>query len=99
MITHSLDVFNIICETFSVILCSGYYLPEENAFYGPLTLDMLKNLYMQKSFIFPSTVSLEYGICDYQKALYQIQKQMIYSKDIELMKKSSCNVMSVGIYA
>ena len=25
VITHSLDVFNIICDTFSVILCSGFY--------------------------------------------------------------------------
>ena len=81
VITHSLDVFNIICDTFSVILCSGYYLSEENAFYGPLALDMLKNLHMQKAFIFPSAVSLDYGICDYQKDLYQIQKQMIYSSD------------------
>lgn len=81
VITHSLDVFNILCDTFSVILCGGYYLPEENSFYGPLALDMFKNLYMQKSFIFPSTVSLEYGICDYQKDLYQIQKQLIYSSD------------------
>lgn len=36
---------------------------------------------MQKAFIFPSAVSLEYGICDYQKNLYQVQKQMIYSSD------------------
>ena len=81
MITHSLDVFNIICNKFSVILCSGYYLPEENSFYGPLALDMLKNLHMQKAFIFPSAVSIEFGICDYQKDLYQIQKQLIYSSD------------------
>ena len=81
VITHSLDVFNIICNTFSVILCSGYYLPAENSFYGPLALDMLKNLHMQKAFIFPSAVSFEFGICDYQKDLYQIQKQMIYSSD------------------
>ena len=81
VITHSLDVFNIICDTFSVILCGGYYMPEENSLYGSPALDMLKNLHMQKTFIFPSAVSLEFGICDYQKDLYQIQKQMIYASD------------------
>ena len=42
---------------------------------------MLKNLHMQKAFIFPSAVSFEFGICDYQKDLYQIQEQMIKSSD------------------
>ena len=81
VITHSLDVFNILCDSFSVILCGGYYLPNEKAFYGSLALGMLKNLHMQKAFIFPSAVSLEFGICDYQKDLYQIQEQMIKSSD------------------
>ena len=81
VITNSLDVFNILCDSFSVILCGGYYLPYEKAFYGSLTLSMLKNLHMQKAFIFPSAVSFEFGICDYQKDLYQIQEQMIKSSD------------------
>ena len=81
VVTHSIDVFNILCDSFSVILCGGYYLPNEKAFYGSLTLSMLKNLHMQKAFIFPSAVSFEFGICDYQKDLYQIQKQLIKSSD------------------
>ena len=56
-------------------------MPNEKAFYGSLTLSMLKNLHMQKAFIFPSAVSLEFGICDYQRDLYQIQEQMIKSSD------------------
>ena len=83
IITHSTDVFNLLRdhEDFSVILCGGYYMRHENAFYGELTLDMLKTLHIQKCFIFPSAVSLEYGIWDYQKELYQVQKQMIKSSD------------------
>ena len=42
---------------------------------------MLKNLHMQKAFVFPSALSLEYGICDYQEDLYPIQKQLIQSSD------------------
>lgn len=81
VITNSLDVFNILNCEFCVILCGGHYLPSEKSFYGSLAIDMLKNLHMQKAFIFPSAVSLEYGICDYQKDLYQIQEQMMKSSD------------------
>lgn len=83
VVTHSMDVFEILSghKDFSVILCGGYYLREENAFYGGLTLDMLNGLHIQKAFIFPSAVSLEYGIYDYQKDLYQIQKQLMRSSD------------------
>ena len=79
VITHSKDVFNILCDhkDFTVILCGGYYLREDNAFCGELTLDMYRSLHTQKAFIFPSAVSFEYGICDFQKDLYQVQKQLM----------------------
>ncbi len=92
VVTHSKDVFNILCnhKDFSVILCGGHYLRGENAFCGELTLNMLRSLHIQKSFIFPSAVSLEYGICDYQKDLYQVQKQMIVSSDkVHILADSS----------
>jgi len=83
VVTHSIDVFEMLSDhkEFSVILCGGYYLREENAFYGELTLNMLKNLHLQKAFIFPTAVSFEYGIYDYQNDLYQIQKQLMKSSD------------------
>lgn len=81
VITYSLDVFNVLKENFNVILCGGYYMNEENYFYGPQTINMLSELHIQKSFICPSAVSLEYGIFDYQKDAYMIQKQMLKSSD------------------
>ncbi len=83
VVTHSMDVFEILSnhKDFSVILCGGHYLREENAFYGELTINMLNSLHIQKAFIFPSAISLEYGIYDYQKDLYQMQKQMMQSSD------------------
>lgn len=83
VITHSLDVFNILCshKDFSVILCGGHFLQSENAFCGFLTLNMIDTLHINKAFIFPSAVSLEYGICDYHRDLYQIQKKFIQSSD------------------
>lgn len=83
VITYSMDVFEILSnhKEFSVILCGGHYLREENAFYGELTLNMLNSLHVQKAFIFPSAVSLEYGIFDYQSDVYQLQKQLLKSSD------------------
>lgn len=81
VVTHSLDVFNILYDNFSVILCGGYFLADEKIFYGSLALEMLQKLHMQKSFIFPSAVSLQFGICDFQKDSYPIQKQIMKSSD------------------
>lgn len=92
VITHSLDVFNILSgqDGFSLILTGGHYLEKENTFYGVLTLNTLDNLHIQKAFIFPSAVSLEHGICDYQKELYQIQKKLVsISDDIYILADSS----------
>ena len=92
IVTHSMDIFEMLSDykDFSVILCGGHYLREENAFYGELTLNMLNSLHIQKAFIFPSAVSLENGICDYQKHLYQIQKQLIkLSNEIYILADSS----------
>lgn len=83
VVTHSLEVFNILCyhKDFEVILCGGYFNKEENAFYGSLALDTLRKIHVQKAFIFPSAISIEFGICDYQEDLYQIQRQMLKCAD------------------
>lgn len=83
VVTNSMDVFNILvgCEGFSVILCGGYFMKNENAFYGSLTINMLKNLHIQKVFICPSAVSIEHGICDYQDELYLVQEQLLKIAD------------------
>ncbi len=79
VLTHSMDIFEILRENsgFEIILTGGQYMHKENSFYGTLTLDMLSSMHVQKSFIFPSAISLEYGICDFQPDLYAIQKKMI----------------------
>ena len=83
VVTHSLDVFELLCRypQFRMILCGGYFLKHENTFYGQLVLDTLKNLHMQKVFLFPSAVSLQYGICDHQEELYALQRQLLECGD------------------
>lgn len=83
VVTHSLDVFNSLCyhKDFKVILCAGFFDKKENAFYGSLVLDSLAKIHVQKAFIFPSALSIEFGICDYQDELLQIQKQILKCSD------------------
>ena len=83
VVTHSLDVFNLLSnfKEFRVILCGGYFLPEENSFYGQLTLDMLSKLHVSRLFLFPSAISLHHGICGYFEKLYQVQLKMLGCAD------------------
>lgn len=83
VVTYSLDVFHILSpnKNFCVILCGGYYMENENAFYGALTIDTLQKIHVQKAFICPSAVSLKGGICDYQNDLFQIQEKLFECSD------------------
>lgn len=78
IVTHSVDVFEVLrnYKDFNVILCGGFYLREENAMYGSMALEMLEGLHLQKAFIFPSAISMECGIGDFQPELFQVQKKM-----------------------
>lgn len=64
VVTYSLDVLNALRDLpeYTVILAGGTYLPEEGAFVGPATADLISRIYVQKAFIFPSMLSLEKGI-------------------------------------
>ncbi len=83
VITHSVDVFEILNneEKINVILCGGHYLKKEKAFYGTLTLDMLSRLHAGKAFLFPSAISVNRGIMDFNNELAQVQERMLYTAD------------------
>lgn len=100
VVTHSMDVFEMLSnhKDFSVILCGGHYLREENAFYGEITRNMLQSLHVQKVFIFPTAVSLENGIYDYQNDLYQIQKQWLKSSEKIYILADSSKFEKTALY-
>ena len=92
IITYSLDIFNILSknEGFTVILCGGNFDRDENSFYGSLAIDMLSSLHIQKAFIFPSAVSLDFGIGVYQEHLLLIQKKLMeISNEVYILADSS----------
>ncbi len=82
VVTYSMDVFLLLQDTdFDIILCGGNYLKSENCFYGPLALDAFKKLYIKKSFVFPSAVSLQHGICIYSTEIYILLQNMMQSSE------------------
>ncbi len=92
IVTYSLDVFNILSkhEEFSVILCGGHFDKSENCFYGSLVLDTLSSLRIQKAFLFPAAISLEFGIGDNYEHLMLLQKKFIeISNEVYFLADSS----------
>lgn len=83
VVTYSLDVFQALngFADFQVILCGGHFYQKEKSFYGPLALDTLKQLHVQKAFVFPLAVSMQYGICDHTKECMEMQRQLIDCAD------------------
>ncbi len=83
VVTYSLDVFETLKDVpgFQIILTGGTFVPEERAFQGQLTLDTLDSLHVQKAFVFPSSVSLEHGICGYEQTLYPLQQKLLHCCD------------------
>ncbi len=83
VITHSLDVFNIISENpdIKLILAGGCFMRASSAFYGSPVLDTLSRLHMDKVFVFPYSVSIHGGLCDNSDELILVQRQLIKSAD------------------
>lgn len=78
VVTYCRDVFELLCDRFEVLLCSGHYIKEERTFFGSLTQETLAKLHVQKVFLCPSAISLEHGICDCQPQIYPLQKQLLH---------------------
>ena len=79
VVTNSQDVFNILGskDGFTIILTGGHFMKEERAFYGYLTQETLKKLYVDKAFVIPSAISLQGGVCDFSHELAPIQHQVM----------------------
>ena len=100
VITYSYDVFKRLCHhaDFTVLLCSGDFDRGENAFYGKHAMQMLGSLHAQKAFIFPSGISLEHGIYDYQTNLYAMQMQLLRCADEIFILADSSKFEKTGLY-
>ena len=92
VVTHCLDVFNMLCrfKDFNVILCGGHFIKNENAFSGPITIAAMELLHVQKVFLFPAALSLKSGICDHCLESFLIQQQLLKMGDsVHILADSS----------
>lgn len=99
VVTHSMDVFEILRNRpgFTLILCGGHYLAEENAFYGPLVLKTVQDLHVCKAFIFTTAISVRYGVFDYRKELYEVQQGLLNSADEVFILADSSKFEKTGL--
>lgn len=76
VITHSVTVFESLknIEGFKIMLMGGEYMANEDAFYGGLVQDSISKLHANICFLFPSAVSLKYGVADFVPELVAVQK-------------------------
>ncbi len=100
VVTYSLHVFEILRAVpgFRLILLGGQYIPEENSFFGQLTLDTMDSLRVQKAFVFPSAVSLEHGIWGYEETLYPMQQKMLQCCDQAYVLADSSKFERTALY-
>ena len=79
VITHSMTVFEALHNApgIRIILIGGEYLKSEECFFGAIALECLHQLHATTSFIFPSAISLKYGVADYSSELIPIQKKYL----------------------
>lgn len=100
VVTYSRKVFEVLQDApgFELILLGGKYLPDEDSFFGQLTMDMLSQLHVQKSFVFPSTVSLEHGVCGYEQTLYPLQRMLLKHCDQAYILADSTKFEKKALY-
>ena len=83
---------------YRLILLGGQYIPEENTFYGQMALDMLDSLHVRKSFVFPSAISLESGICEYHSDTHTHQRRMLRFADETFVVGDSSKFEKKALY-
>lgn len=98
IVTHSSQNFEEIksAEGFHPVLIGGEYMPKEDVFYGALALETIQKLHVSTCFLFPSAISLKYGISDFipecvavQKAYLDIADKAVILADNTKFEKSA----------
>jgi len=98
VITNHTDVAHCFkdCKNYTIIVCGGYFIPEENAFYGDIATDFLERLHVSKAFVFPSAISLKNGISSCNPKLAGVQKTYFKIADKIIILADSRKFESTG---
>ncbi|WP_294705945.1 DeoR/GlpR family DNA-binding transcription regulator [uncultured Fusobacterium sp.] len=91
VITNSLIIASELsnCENYNIILAGGFLDTKEQAFFGPISEDIISQFIVNKAFLSVSSISLNNGITDFPLKEVNIQKEMIkYSKEVIILANS-----------
>lgn len=83
IVTNSADVINIASErgTYKIICPGGLYFPAERMYYGYMTEEAIRGLHTDKCFIFPSSVSYNFGVMTNLEESVGVEREFIKSSD------------------
>ena len=100
IVTYAMDVFERVhaYKDFQVILCGGNYNKKERTFYGVFAKKMLNEIHLQKSFVFPSAISLQKGVYDYQPQILELQQMLIGNSDNVVILADSSKYEKMALY-
>ena len=92
VVTYSLDVFVTLRDVpeYTVLLTGGEYYSKEGTFRGPGAAAFLSSVYVQKSFIFPSVLSLDAGItCRTEELVRRLMPMLRQCDQVYVLADSS----------
>ncbi len=100
VVTHSLHVFELLrgYKEFEVILLGGRYHSGGGALVGDITVQTLRSLHLNAAFIFPSAISLDFGISGHNASLMQVQRAMLAASDAVFVLADSSKLEKKATY-
>lgn len=98
IVTNSPEVFEMLypVEGFELIQTGGFYMKSERAFHGYITVDTLRGLHVSKSLIFPSAISLQYGVGVYVPELLEVERALMEIADETILLADSSKFETTG---
>jgi len=99
IITNSVAVFHVLMDVpgFQLISTGGQFFREESAFFGTMAEERIRQLHVQKSFVFPSAISLQYGIADFLMEFVSLQKAYMEIADQVIIMADSSKFETTGL--
>lgn len=94
IVVNSLDVLNILAQEkgYRIILCGGEFRAQDKIFAGDLALTALRTLHVRKTFLFPTALSMKFGIFGNGEVRGELtfEKQLIaFADSVYVMADSS----------
>ncbi len=87
IITNSLSIINLVSNNplIKTICLGGNLTNNANAFRGNITIDNLNKLHCDKTFISPTSISLDFGLSHDNEFAAQITAKMINNSDVAFL--------------